>query len=638
MAQVAYPGRLTAQVPGGHARSVPTRLVDFGCRLHCVLGTLHPTIVHDKGQTTPKKVTIARTAHHLMGTAGVAATLSATAYYGRRAGHRPKKQARHAIMLGAQRQQEFAVGSNAAAHIASPSSDKQGGYESKFDEWLLVQELPEPLRPILGSSAWANFTAALMQMGVVAGLAALGTLLEQGGPSEFYARQYPTFSGVILTLGLDHVYTSPLFLALLAWLAASIVACTGTTQLPLAKRAQRFNFRSVGSMRRTGTFLIRVDCGGEIESALCTLDPTEVQRLDVESARSKLLGLQTALQQRGFVVRVDDEACPSRLAASRGLLGKFAPMVVHLALLLCLAGGAVGLLFGASSEVMVGDGGRADLGAALEQGRRAKGPLYDALNPSRGLMQGTLLHVEDFRIQYRDSGEIEQFFSNIAVEDAQTSKRLYSDEIYVNKPLRYGGATVYQADWGIDRLQMYLNGVQIVVPLKQLPDDGGVRAWGAFLPEEFMTAKDPSTIKHISNPNVGVVFVVENLRNVQVYGSDKNLAGILRSPDAKVDRKMEGMPIQFGESIIVEGSELRLDKIVGSTGLIVKNDPGVPLVYLGYALLMPATLLSVLPFVQVWASVGDGDEPGKLLISGRANRNQPAFEDEMKAMVVSGVL
>lgn len=31
----------------------------------------------------------------------------------------------------------------------------------------------------------------------------------------------------------------------------------------------------------------------------------------------------------------------------------------------------------------------------------------------------------------------------------------------------------------------------------------------------------------------------------------------------------------------------------------VKNDPGVPLVYAGYALLMPATLLSVLPFVQV---------------------------------------
>jgi len=338
-------------------------------------------------------------------------------------------------------------------------------------------------------------------------------------------------------------------------------------------------------------------------------------------------------------VRLDDEACPACLAASRGLVGKFAPMLVHLALLLCLVGGAAGLLFGASSEVLVKDGGLADLGAVLEQGRRAKGPLYDLLNPSRGLLQGTLLRVEDFRIEYRDNGQIEQFYSQLDVEDGRTKESLLKDEIFVNKPLRYGGATIYQADWGIDRLQLYLNGAQIVVPLKQLPDDGGGRAWGAFLPEELVTAKDPSTVRKIKNPNEGVVLVVENFRNVQVYGSDKNLAGILRSPNAKVDKKMQGMPVQFGEAITVEGdNELRLDKIVGATGLIVKNDPGVPLVYLGFALLMPATLLSVLPFGQVWAAIGEGEEAEQLLISGRANRNQPSFEDEMKAMVVSGAL
>ena len=34
----------------------------------------------------------------------------------------------------------------------------------------------------------------------------------------------------------------------------------------------------------------------------------------------------------------------------------------------------------------------------------------------------------------------------------------------------------------------------------------------------------------------------------------------------------------------------------------VKNDPGVPLVYLGFAIVMPATLLSLIPFSQVWAT------------------------------------
>jgi len=311
-------------------------------------------------------------------------------------------------------------------------------------------------------------------------------------------------------------------------------------------------------------------------------------------------------------------------------------MVVHLALLLCLLGGGAGLLFGSSSEVLVPDGQVANLGEVLAKGRRIKGPLYEVLNPFKGLLGTKQVKVEDFRIKYRETGEVEQFFSKLTIVEKDTEEPIISDEIYVNKPLRYGGATLYQTDWSLSRLQMYIKGVPVVVPLKPLPPDGGSRQWGAFLPLELVTSPDPSSVKKIKNPNEGVVLVVENMRNVQVFGSDKKLAGILRSPDAKVEKKMEGMPIQFGEAITVDGSEIRLDKILGSTGLIVKSDPGVPLVYLGFALLMPATLLSVLPFGQVWAAISE-EEGGQVVISGKTNRNAPAFEEEMQATIVSGV-
>ncbi|CAE7282694.1 CCS1 [Symbiodinium sp. CCMP2456] len=489
-----------------------------------------------------------------------------------------------------------------------------------IEEWLLSLELPTPLKPVLGSSAWASFAASLVQMFVVAGLSAVGTFIEQGESATFYAQKYPETSGVILALGFDHMYSCPLFLGLLAWLAASLIACTATTQLPLAKKAQRFNFHSSAAMKRRGSFLMRINC------------PVATDEL---ATTDKLHQLRGELRQRGFIVRSDDEDKPTQLAASRGLLGKFAPMVVHLALLLSLAGNVVGLVFGASSEVMIEDGGAADLGRVLEAGRRAKGPLYDFLSPTKNLMDAIDVKVEDFRIEYKDDGTIDQFFSKLAIEDSKTRERLYSDEIFVNKPLRFGGGTIYQADWGIDRLQMYLNGYPIVVPCKSLPPEKGERSWAAFLPLELVTAENPTTVKQITKPKEGIVLVLNNMRNVQVYGSDKTLAGVLRSPMAKVEKKMEGMPIQFGEEITVEGkTKLRLDKIVGSTGLIVKNDPGVPLVYTGYALLMPATLLSVLPFVQVWVAVNK-DDRNQILVSGRANRNQLSFEDEMKAAVLS---
>jgi len=519
-----------------------------------------------------------------------------------------------------------------------PSGVDGADTDNRLEEWLMGLDLPQPLRPILGSSAWANFTAAIAQMVVIGGLCALGTLLEQGGPAEFYARQYPTFSGIILTLGLDHVYSCPLFLSLLVWLAASIVACTGTTQVPLAKRAQRVNFRSSSRMERmSSTFLVRINCCPQLSSESSN---SSASLSTQNAATERLQRLQAVLEKRGFAVRADDTSCPQQLAASRGLVGKFAPMMVHLALLLCLAGGAVGLIFGASSEVVLSNGAQADLGQVLDKGRRAKGPLYEILNPFKGLLDSTTVRVEDFRIAYRDGGSIDQFYSKLAIEDAKTKERILNDEIYVNKPLRYGGSTIYQAAWSIDRIQLYLNGVPFVVPLKQIPDQGrggNDRTWGAFLPKELVSAQDPNSVKKIKNPNEGVVLVTENLRNVQVYTSDGTLAGVLRAPGYPVDPKMTGMPIQFGEAIKVDGSEIRLDRIVGATGLIVKSDPGVPLVYLGFAILMPATLLSVLPFGQVWAAVNYKD-PNQLLVSGKANRNQPSFEDELKALLISGAV
>ena len=245
------------------------------------------------------------------------------------------------------------------------------------EEWLLSLDLPTPLKPILGSSAWASFAASLVQMFVVAGLSALGTLIEQGESPAFYAQKYPESSGLLLMLGFDHMYSCPLFLGLLAWLAASLIACTGSTQIPLAKKAQKFQFRSPAAMKRRGSFLMRMNC---------------------PAATGRLQQLRAELQQRGFVVRSDDEAVPTQLAASRGLLGKFAPMAVHLALLLTLAGNAVGLIFGSSSEVLVGDGGYADIGRVLEAGRRIKGPL-SMLSPNKGLLENTFVRVDDFRIE-----------------------------------------------------------------------------------------------------------------------------------------------------------------------------------------------------------------------------------------------
>lgn len=83
----------------------------------------------------------------------------------------------------------------------------------------------------------------------------VGTAIDQGEAPEFYFQKYPEENPVwgfftwrwVLTLGLDHMFSSPIFLGMLVLLATSLMACTYTTQIPLVKAARRFDFSATSS-------------------------------------------------------------------------------------------------------------------------------------------------------------------------------------------------------------------------------------------------------------------------------------------------------------------------------------------------------------------------------------------------------
>ena len=69
--------------------------------------------------------------------------------------------------------------------------------------------------------------------------------------------------------------------------------------------------------------------------------------------------------------------------------------------------------------------------------------------------------------------------------------------------------------------------------------------------------------------------------------------------------------------------------LVGSTGLNIKVDPGVPYVYAGFGGLMVTVLISYLSHSQVWA-VQDGRT---VHVGGRSNRGRVLFEAEMEGVL-----
>ncbi len=83
--------------------------------------------------------------------------------------------------------------------------------------------------------------------------------------------------------------------------------------------------------------------------------------------------------------------------------------------------------------------------------------------------------------------------------------------------------------------------------------------------------------------------------------------------------------VRTGMSTKINGVNLKIVDVIGSTGLQIKSDPGIPMVYSGFAVLMLGTVMSYFSHSQIWA-LKKGD---RLYVGGKTNRAQVAFEQEV---------
>jgi len=96
----------------------------------------------------------------------------------------------------------------------------------------------------------ADLLLAIFLLLAIAVFSVSGTVIEQGQSLAFYQSNYPENPAlfgfltwkVLLTLGLDHVYRTWWFLAILILFGSSLTACTFTRQFHALKAARRWKF------------------------------------------------------------------------------------------------------------------------------------------------------------------------------------------------------------------------------------------------------------------------------------------------------------------------------------------------------------------------------------------------------------
>lgn len=450
----------------------------------------------------------------------------------------------------------------------------------------MTASAPQPWRVLQRLAGLiSDLRLAIVLLLLIALASGIGTAIPQRESEAFYHQRYDPapWLGLIrgegvLTLQLDHVYSSAWFLALLAWLGLSLLLCSWRRQWPALSASLRWiDYRSPRQLSKLSV----------------------AQTLVTGDSQAALGRLEQELRRQGWRLQRQDD----RLAARRGVAGRVGPLLVHAGLVVLMVGAAWGALGGQRLERFLAPGRELEL-----------------LN-SRGLTQLTVA-LDAFAIERDPAGRPEQFRSQlrlippgaVAAQEPPSSplppaEQTAADpvlraEISVNHPLRHRGMTLYQADWSLAALNVQLGRSPVLqLPLQSLPQLGD-QVWGVVMP----TRPDGS--------EPVLLTLASEQGPVQVFGSDGTRLAQL---------------VPGGEAQEVRGLPIRVDSVLPASGILLKRDPGVPLVYAGFAIALVGGGLSLLATRQLWAI----SEPaaGRLHVGGLCNRNLTAFAAELPQLL-----
>ena len=233
----------------------------------------------------------------------------------------------------------------------------------------------------------------------------LGTLVPQHRAAAEYAARYGQLAPLLIRLEVTELYSSWWYLGLLFLFSLNTAVCTLT----------RF-----GSKYRR-VFRPRVE--GE-SSKILTLKTSGSVRLKgaIEQAVQKA---EAALRSRRFKTSQAGEEGRISILARKKISGLFGSDIVHVGLLIILAGGIVS-----------GMGGMRRM-LTIHEGRTIEVP-----------EAGINLRLDRFQTDYYPNGAVKDWKSTLTVIEGGRDVR--TQTIEVNHPLSFGGFMFYQSSYGYD--------------------------------------------------------------------------------------------------------------------------------------------------------------------------------------------
>ena len=414
---------------------------------------------------------------------------------------------------------------------------------------------------------FADLRFSIFTLLLISGCSIIGTVIEQDQSIETYKINYPLTNPVFGFLSWDRILYFGLDHVYQTWWFLFLIFLFGCS-LVLCSFLQQLP--SLKIARRCQFF--------RTNNAFYKLNNYTI--LTTPSFSKILAGIKrenySIFQQKNIVY------------SYKGLIGRIAPIIVHFSMILVLVGTIISSLFGFKAQEIVPKTENFHIQNILSNGRLTIIPQNSA-------------RVNDFWITYTKNKTVSQFYSDISILNTNGNE-IKRKTISVNYPFVHKGVYYYQTDWNLLGLRFKTNTNQIIeYPLVNVfPNQEKI--WLTWISNNQFTQN-------------GIILLIDNLEGyASIYSDNGQFLG-----NIEINEKLN-----FNQNIT-------LLEILSSTGLQIKIDPGIPLIYLGFFFLMISTLMSYITYSQVWVFQKDQ----KLFIGGNTNRALFDFEREFLKLVSS---
>lgn len=411
----------------------------------------------------------------------------------------------------------------------------------------------------------------------------IGTIIPQNeSPSAYFFKYGEFLCRAFSILDIFDMYHSWWFQFLVFLLTANIIVCSidrlSSTWKVIFKKSPSFDIAKLKNSYKEEFTAVRT--------------PEELKTLFMPVLLRLYKYAKIEDKEKGFVIY-----------AEKGRWTRLGVYAVHLSVVLLLIGGLTGSYFGFDGSVIIPEGESAK--SIILRNTGADQPLDFEIR------------CDDFNVTFYESGMPKEYRSGLTI--LENGKSVLKKDVIVNDPLRYKGINIFQSSYGM--LQ---------------PEDISL----SFTDRKTGTVlrKRTSVGKEIDLPGTSGKFVLNKYfrsYNFRGHSLGEAFVGILTPFKGEPTEVI--LPLNFpafdkmrnGELVIsAEDTERRY-----YTGLQVTRDPGVPVVYSGFIMMIIGCIITFfISHNRFCVEVVEKRGKSIIIIAGISNKNKIGMEARTKKL------